>query len=247
MPRLSFVLGLLLVFVVVAAAMLGGYVPDLFQGPRQDAPNEPAGEPSNGMERPLNADEGDAIALDQVDAPPEGESVPGSDLQADPPPETPAEASAEPGEEGRPPPPGRVYLFWSEFLSAGQAEKFAATLTRQSGVDVQPQKVRGGYRMGLAFSDESDLAGKVEKIESASHFDIDEEDGVRLYVLPEKVFSSRDAAERYAANLSELPGVDVRPLQTNAGFSVGATYSNEADLLGTLEAVESGKASSSID
>jgi len=41
--------------------------------------------------------------------------------------------------------------------------------------------------------------------------------------------------------------VDVRPLQTKAGFFVGVLHSRDADLLRTLEAIEAGKASLAVD
>ena len=264
MPRSSFVLGLVLTLVVGTGVVV--YVTTGSRSPGKNVSNEPAEAPSNGVDKPtdandspglaleaaqpdaepVNAVEGDAETPEQIRAP-GGDDVPGSESQASPPSEMPAEEAAGLRTESEAPPPSRIYLFWDEFLSIGQAEKFAAILTRQSGIDVQPQKVRDGYRMGLAFSDDLDLDDKVRKIEATTHFDIDEGDGVRLYVLPEEVFSSHEAAEQYAEALSEVPEVDVRPLQTKAGFFVGATYSHEADLLRTLEAIEAGKASSAID
>ena len=220
--RPPFIMGLLLAAVVVAGVVLfSKSAPDSSKVADEKALD------SSSPESPSDAPDKDAQLAE------------GREDKAPPQPDRPSQT--QPEEEAaqeHTPAAGRVYIFWGEFSTANQAAAFAQSLTRQSGVDVRAEKTRAGYRVALDFADDSDLDDKIQKIESATGFDIRGSESIRLYVL-RGGFSSREEAAQLAETLGRMSDVDVRPVQTPPGFAVGVVYSDEVDLNHAIQAVES--------
>ena len=131
----------------------------------------------------------------------------------------------------------RLFIFWGEFLLAGQAGAFARQLTRQSGVEVRTEKVDKKHRVALSFLDESDLDSKIRTIKSATGFDPLESATMRLYVMPQS-FASQGAATTFMQQLKRRAVVDSHILQTTTGFAVGLVYLNELELARALQTIE---------